>query len=189
MAASQYRVKIVKEFTYRGATKQFSNSYYFNGGAPADDTEWDAIFDAVVTAEKAIYLSTTVIVAAHGYGPTSDVALANKAYTTAGTGGFTGNSRVPGDCAAVLRQATTKMSTKNHVVYVFSYFHSVFNATSPGDGDTLLAAQKTAITNYAAAWRTGLTAGSRTIKRTTPTGELVTGELVDPYIGHRDFPR
>jgi hypothetical protein len=186
---TQPRVKIVKEFTYRGATKQFSNSYFFNGSVPSTDALWDDVFDAVVAAEKACYLSGTVIVGAHGYGPTSDVALANKAYTTAGTGGFSGASRVPGDCAAILRMATTGMSEKNHVIYVFSYFHGVYNATSPGDGDTLLAAQRTAITNYADGWLTGLAAGARTIKRCTPSGELTTGKLVDPFIGHRDFPR
>jgi hypothetical protein len=40
---------------------------------------------------------------------------------------------------------------------------------------------------YGNAWNTGITAGGRTYKRTTPDGHPVTGALVDQWIGHRDF--
>jgi hypothetical protein len=186
MAETQYRVKVVKSFNYRGATQTFSNSYHFDGGLPAD---WDGLFDAVVTAEKTIYPASVTIIGAHGYPPGSDVAVANKTYSTAGTAATTNAKTLPGDCAAVQRMATTKLSTKNHVVYVFSYFHGVMGSTVAGGPDDVLASQKTLYDSYGNFWLNGFTVGARTFKRTTPDGHATTGRTTDPYVGHRDFPR
>jgi len=42
---------------------------------------------------------------------------------------------------------------------------------------------------YGQHWLDGITVGGRTYKRTTPDGHATTGRIVDPFIGHRDFPR
>jgi hypothetical protein len=144
--------------------------------------------DAWVAIERQCYNAGVVVDAAHGYAPGSQVAVASKTYSLAGLGSFAG-AYTPGDCAAVLRQATTKLSSKNHRVYVFSYFHRAIRAASDSTGDVLDLTMKANIETYGAVLLNGLTTGGRTYKRTTPDGALVTGAQVDQYIGHRDFPR
>jgi hypothetical protein len=85
--------------------------------------------------------------------------------------------------------ATTKRSTKNHPVYVFSYFHRVLNAAATTGVDDLYGPQKTAYETYGDAWLNGITVGARTYKRTTPDGHATTGRFVEPLVSHRDFRR
>lgn len=190
MAETQYSVRLVKTFAYEGdPVKQWSNRYFFDGGAPTDSTAWYALMDAISAAERPCYSSAVHQLAAYGYAPNSGVAVATKAYSVAGTLATSGLVATPGDCAGVLRQATTKRSVKNHPVYVFSYFHGVYWQATPGDPDALATTQKTALENLGAAWNTGLTVGARTYKRCTPDGHLVTGSAAEIWIRHRDFPR
>ena len=189
MAVTQYSVRVVKSWSYRGAAKSWTNRYYFDGGNVGDSTAWNTFFDGVVLAEKAIHPSNVTITECNGYAPGSDVAVATKTYSTAGTLSVTGGSEAPGACAALLRMATTKKSSKNHPVFVFSYYHAAYFNTSSGLPDNLLAGQKTAIEGYGDSWKNGLSIGGRTYIRTTPDGHLTTGRLVSPFITHRDFPR
>lgn len=189
MAETQYSIRVTKSFTYRGAAKLWSNRYHFDGSAVGDSAAWYTFMDGVVLAEKAVHGSQVSIVQCDGFAPGSDVSIATKTYATAGTLTITGGSAAPGDCAAVLRMATTKKSTKNHTVFLFSYFHGCFFNTSSGVPDNLLAAQKTALEGYGDSWKNGLSIGGRTYIRTTPDGHIANGRFVSPYIGHRDFPR
>ncbi len=183
----------MKEFSYRGAVRQFSNRYHFHGGTPADSAHWTTLSDAIVTAEKAIYLPEATfgakIVATVGYAGGSEVPVFNKTYTTDGTGSFAGPiASIPGDCAAVVRFSTADRSSKNHPIYCFNYFHAVYGQGSTA-GDLLNAAQRTAIGTYASSWLTGFSDGANTYQRSRPNGNLCTGQLVETMVSHRDLPR
>lgn len=186
MAETTYSVRVVKTLPYRGTTQQWSNRYHFDGAAPAN---WPALFDAVVLEEKAAAPASVGFIACHGYAPGSERAVATKVYSEVGTLNAAGLSTTPGDCAAVLRMATTKLSVKNHVVYVFSYYHRALYTVAGGEADNLAVTQRNAIAAYADVWLNGLTVLGRVFKRTTPDGHATTGRAVDAFVGHRDFPR
>jgi hypothetical protein len=186
-------VRIVKTFTYRGALRQFSNRYHIGTSVPPDSAHWNTLFDAITAAEKLIYVPPAAqgatIVEAVGYAPGSEVPVATKAYSLAGTGSFSAYSACPGDAAALVRFSTPDRSTKNHPVYCFNYFHAVGSAASTGAPDTVCAQQLTAIQTYASAWVTGFSDGVTTYKRSRPTGDLCTAALAESLITHRDLPR
>lgn len=190
MAETQYSLRIVKTFAYRGDPVQtWSNRYFFDGGDPGDSATWHDLFDAFVLVEKTCYPNSVTVADVYGYAPGSQVAVASKSYGIAGTLGGVEMISTPGDCAAVLRMATTKRSKKNHPVYVFSYFHKALFSPSGSGPDELLAQQKTALENFGSDLLNGITVNTRTYKRTTPDGHPTTGRAVDPWIGHRDFLR
>lgn len=191
--ASKPSIRVVKNFTYRGVTRQFSNRYYFSGGVPSDSAHWTTFSDAVVTAEKAQYIpfasGGATIVETFGYVAGSEVPVFTKTYSTNGTSAATGNAP-PGDCAAVVRYSTAARSSKNHPIYCFSYYHTqLTNGTQPTQ-DTVIAGCVTPMSTYATLWAaTGFSDGANTYKRTSPAGHDCTGFVVEPLITHRDLPR
>lgn len=182
-------IKIEKTFQFRGVNKVWANRYHFNGGTPADGTHWTTLADAVVAAEKACYISTRVtLTRAVGYAAGSDVPVFTKTYSVAGTLSPGGGAISPGEVAALVRYATTARTSKNHPVYLFNYYHSVYNAGGTAQ-DTLESVSKTAYETYATAWLTGFSDGTITVVRAGPNGATATSRIVELNLTHRDFPR
>jgi len=178
----------VKQFAYRGALRNFSNRYHFGTYLPPDSTHWTTLSDAIVTAEKAIFPSLVnagaKIVQTVGYAGGSEVPVFTKTYATDGTGAFAAWAPIPGDCAALIRYATPDRSTKNHPIYCFNYYHGVGSTGSFTTQDTLCTAQATAMATYATSWITGFSDGAVTVNRSRPSGDLVTGSLVELSLIH-----
>ena len=187
-------IKITKSLPYRGGVKLYSNRYHFNGGTPGTPTAWTTLADAVVLAEKAIHIAPTggtpqvTIVEATGYAAGSEIAVFTKAYTTLGTLATGGASICPGECAALVKFLTGVLSTRNHPIYAFSYYHGVISNSGTGN-DFLVTAQKNAIDTYSTAWITGFSDGTHTCVRATPAGHGCTSRVTSPLITHRDFPK
>ena len=181
-------IKVVKQFTYQGQTKVWSNRYHFRGGTPPDTAHWTTLSDAIVTAEKAIFYNETTIIGTVGYAAGSDVPVFSKTYTTVGTLASGGFSRFSGDTVAILRYTTDQRTTKNHPVYLYNYFHDV-EAASTGADPQILGTQVTAISTYGADWIAGFSDGVTTYLRGGPNGAAALTRTVDPWPRHRDFPR
>jgi hypothetical protein len=179
---------VKKSFTYMGVTRVWGNRYHFAGGLPADDSHWHTLMDNVTAAEKAIYFSNVSIVSAFGYAAGSDVPVSSKTYALTGTGSFSAFPQAPGDAVALARFATAARSSKNHPVYLYNFFHGVCT-NGLTQGDLPCAAQKTAIGTYLSSWISGFSDGAVTYNRAGPNGAAATGQIVETYIGHRDFPR
>jgi hypothetical protein len=188
MASVRPSIKVTKQFTFRGATKRWSNRYYMSGPVPADNAHWTTFSDAVVNAEKATMGSDVTIVGTLGYAAGSDVPVFSKTYTTVGTLTLGAGWYQQGEVAALVRYSTATRTSKNHPLYLFNYYHHVQGnaSTSP---DSVTAGQSTALGTYAAAWVAGISDGTNLMVRCGPQGDLATGYLVEPLLTHRDFPR
>jgi hypothetical protein len=181
-------VKVTKSFSFKEGTRLWSNRYHFNGGTPSDNTHWDTLFDAIVAAEKLIYSTLVTIVDCTAYAAGSDVPVHNKSYAQHGTRTITSGNYAQGQSAAIIRYGTTARTSKNHPIYLFNYYHGVYNEPTGIDSDRLNLQQKGYMATYAAAWIAGFSDGTITAVRAGPNGATATGSLVEEYISHRDFP-
>lgn len=184
--STRQSLKIVKSFSYRGATKLWSNRYHFDGPAVSGSAAWDALSDQVVLLEKAIFTNVVTIVQSVGYDAGTEIPVRSKTYSTAGTLASGGLPLAPGDCAALVRYSTADRTAKNHPIYLFSYYHGVLT-NGPNSPDVVAAAQITALTTYSNSWVTGITVGGDTHRRTGPYGHVATAALVNGATRHRDF--
>src|SRR4051794_11957545 len=64
MAAS---IVLIKAFLYRGSSEEYTNTYHFDGGAPATQAAWLILDNAVRAEEKKILGPTQSIVRTLGY--------------------------------------------------------------------------------------------------------------------------
>lgn len=193
MATAKPSIRVVKQFNYRGAVRTFSNRYFFSGGTPSDATHWTTFSDAVVNAEKAVNFTLAnqgaKIVETFGYAAGSEIPVFSKTYSTDGTLAPAGVP-MPGDVAGLVRHSTAARSTKNHPIYLFSYYHGVVSPGTGGIQDNWDTSQRTAQSTYQTLWAsTGFSDGTNTYKRSSPSGHDSTGFIVETLLTHRDLPR
>jgi len=180
-------LKVTKTFTYRGASKTFSNRYHFNGGLPADGAHWAALAAAVAAVEKTMYAAAVSITGYTGYAAGSEVPVFTATPSIAGTLTPTANIPAVGDAVLLLRYATAARTPKNHPVYLFNYFHGA--RTDTAGGDTPFSTQKTNVGTFGTSWISGFSDGTNTYVRAGPNGATATGSVVESWLMHRDFPR
>lgn len=182
-------IKVSKQFGFEGNTKTWTNRYHFNGGTPADPTHWHTLMDNVVAAEKLCLGTNVTIVECTGYNAGSDLPIASKTYSQAGSVSLAGSEIwLVGEACFLLKWQTTARTSKNHPIYLFNYMHGVKSNPSDGIG-TIQASQYGVMNTYGAAWVTGFSDGTITAVRAGPNG--ATGAYVTPsfptYNHHRDF--
>ncbi len=181
-------VRVVKQTSYRGGTRVWSNRYHFSGGTPANDSAWHTLFDNITTDEIACLGDNVGLIEALGYAAGSDVAVSSKTYALTGSlSAGAGEKFAPLADAALIRYSTTQKTSKNHPIYLFTYIHSVILANS-SDHELLQATQKTALEEYADDWLAGFSDGTNTYLRAGPNGAVAQSRLVSAYVTHRDFP-
>jgi hypothetical protein len=179
-------VKITKSLNWRGVPRLWTNRYHFTAGVPASNAAWDAFFDAIVLAEKVCLRTTITIVRADGYAAGSNLPARTKTYTTAGTKAISGIQQER-QVAALIRFTTDAVTSRNHPVYLFNYYHGTEALSSDVDkcDSTALGIYST----YATQWITGFSDGTTTHKRAGPNGAVALTGACETYLTHRDFPR
>jgi hypothetical protein len=186
-APTQASVRVLKQFTYRGSTKTWSNRYYLNSSTgPPDTSHWNTLFDNIVAAEKLCMAGNNTIVECIGYQGGSDLPIASKSYSQAGTWSATG-TECPGDCAGMIRYATTQRTSRNHPIYLYNWYHGVWKPSTSGSPDTIVAALVTLMQTYGNAWVTGFSDGTTVYKKAGPRGAVAQSATVLNTIRHRDF--
>lgn len=187
--AATASVRVVKSFLFKGGVRLWSNRYHFTGGTPADASHWNTLFDNITNAEKTCFFANNTIVEALGYGPGTDVPVAQKTYSVAGTLTPAGTDfPTPGEVAGLIRYTTSARSVKNHPIYCFNYYHGVYTDSLVAGHDKIAPSFKTAMDVYGAKWVTGFSDGAITATRSSPVGHICNGHLVEEWVTHRDFP-
>jgi hypothetical protein len=178
----------LKTFSYRGQTEEWSNRYHFSGTQPANSAAWIALAAAMKNLEASVLPSAVTLTGWYGYNDGSDTANFSGLHTSSNTGALstTGGFLAPGDSAMWVRWTTGEMNSKGKPVYLRKYFHPAVATT--GAPDTVLAAAKTALTNFGGYLIDGTSLGGG-LKVCRPSGTVGTSAVGSTYVTTRTLKR
>lgn len=188
-------VTIVKRFIYRGSEEEWSNTYHFDGGTPADATHWKALCDAVIGNEEKIYAGVHQIVTGIGHAPGVKPAVWEHDYsadTPAKIGTLTpsvGAFPSSGDVACWLRWGTATVTSRGKPIYLRNYYHGVWTIEQGGDYDKVDTAQELAMQQFGQVWLNGLSDGTSIHHRAGPHGAAGVNYEAGPYATTRTLKR
>ncbi len=184
------KITIVKTFKYRGRDEEWSNSYTFSGGMPADNPSWKALGDAIWDLERECVRPPVAVVQYYGYaaGAVPSVAQIDRRQEPIGprSGNLSGQDGVAmsGDQAAQCR-ALVGNSVKGKKVYVRKYFHGGF--VSLADTDKVSGPMLAGLTLLAQGMTNGTLPGGR--KWCGPTGAQATQPTAPVFVTTRTLKR
>lgn len=196
-------VTIMKRFTYRGATEDYSTTYWLTGDAPSTPEDWRTLYDALETNEHQVVPAAVSFIGGYGYdddtghktGDTGSVSPAvwslDKTVSpeTPGVGSMamTTQSVGPGDSAVWVRWKTSRLNTKGKPIYLRKYFHPGIWQSS-GSPDVAGTTWKSNAGDYATKLTDGTLPNGHTITAAGHT-DVILSHGVSQYLTTRTLKR
>jgi hypothetical protein len=183
-------ITIIKEFTYRGAREEWSNTYNFSGPVPADNQAWLELGNAIWTAEKPSLIPDVKVVQYYGYvgGTVASVAQIDRRLepeaARSGTAAVAAGDKLAGDQAVMLR-ALVGNSVKGKKVYIRKYFHGCPGGA--GDADLVVGTVTNTLNTLGDKLLDGTLPGGR--KWCSPSGRVAIQPSVSPFVTTRTLKR
>lgn len=125
-------VSITKSTSFRGATQEFSNVYFYDTSGLPDETQAEAFIDNLTSLEKTFHSTAVTFVRGRVWSQTGDKATSNmiKQKNLSGTGARTTMASLDPERAFLFRLRAGSDSRGNPV-YLRKWYHPVgqFNTT------------------------------------------------------------
>jgi hypothetical protein len=162
-------VSITKSVSFRGTAQEFSNTYYYEGPEPLNETVAGNMIGLIVPKEKAIHGAAVTFVRAKAWsaGGTAgtNTMLAEQNLSGTGTAGAS-NSSMDKERAFLVRIRAGNDS-KGRPVYLRKYWHLDVAALN---AESITAAQLANITQLTTNQRNALVTAINDLKSLTPVG-------------------
>lgn len=177
---------LLKKFTWRGNSEEWSNGYHMQGDAPANDTEWLAQVEALLAIEQATLTDKCTYTRAYCYDSYDGTTPADyiksweaDTYPPVGTLADSSLGRQTGVTCQLARFSTGRTNTKGKPVYLFKYLHDVVDPGGSGVEDSLWSNQLTTLAAYVAAL---VPPGDVWAGLADPEGNAATGGYAHPQV-------
>lgn len=184
---------LVKQFLYRGATEEYSNTYWFSEDAVSSDANWLTLANAVAELEEPIHPNPHPIIRAYGYtepvAPGVTAAWTHEWLTSDYPGSLveTGGHHAAGDAAITCRWKTSRFNSAGKRIWLRKYFHGVLQSDTIHD--RAIDAQLTALENLHDGLSDGSLPDSRRLTSMTQDEETIVASTQIPWITTRTLKR